>query len=448
MLLERIAHLQHHTCLAPSDAAALASACAHTSPPQIRLAGRLVESITASAPVTEQPLVGVVVPLAECHAAVWRHAGSSAEDGAALGSRSSAAAAARHVAEELCMRAQELPANLPARALRAFATLPVSATTRRSFLRALLGIPAGAASNDVPRTVQRLADGECVQLLQALNNLALPRGDSTVAAAANSTLTQLVYLRPYAAAAAAAVGALGDLGLSVVDNDTGARNISMLCSRVRNARNPPPPPSVLLTTLEGLAGIQRSWQSSLSSRSSVDMLGSLLPDLHTIPAASLADLTAAIGALDLSTPARATFLVALEAALTEAEFQRLPAHSASQLLHGLAGIYSTSTKYHIECGRGRDQFRRIPEHDRMSPQPPSVALDVLVQRAAPCIKPHALDAAELATVCDALARLEAPPSVAAPIVYAAVGAAERDISALRPASTVELVRGLCAFIEV
>lgn len=84
----------------------------------------------------------------------------------------------------------------------------------------------------------------------------------------------------------------------------------------------------------------------------------------------------------------------------------------------------------------------------MSPQPPSVALDVLVQRAAPCIKPHALDAAELATVCDALARLEAPPSVAAPIVYAAVGAAERDISALRPASTVELVRGLCAFIEV
>lgn len=455
VLLDRISFLQQHTVLAPCEAAALASACAHTDPPQIALAGRLIDSITATAPVSEQPLVNVVVPLAECHAAVWRQAGPTAMQGA-LNSRSPAAAAAREAAGLLCMRAQELPSQLSPRVLRAFGTLPVSAATRRAFVRALLGIPAGdsdtqaapSATSHSPAAVQRLTGRECVQLLEALYELQLPVGDSTVSAAANTILEQLVYLRPYAATAAAAVSILGKLQLSVVDSDTGARNISMLCARVRNAHNPPPPPSVLLTTLQGLAGIQTSWQSSLSSRSSADILGSLIPELGTVQPEALAELTAAVGALDLSTPARATFLVALEATLTEYEFQGMSAHAAMRLLCGLSGIYTRSTKYHVECGRGTQQFSRIPEPRRMSPQPPSVALDALVQRAAPCIKPHELDAAELATVCDALARLEAPPSVAAPVVYSAVGAAERNVSSLHPDSTVKLVRGLSAFIDV
>jgi hypothetical protein len=397
-----------------------------------------------------------VLPLAECHAAVWRHAGPTATETEALNSRSSAAAAAREAADVLCVRAQELPPRLAARALCAFGTLPISAATRRTFIRSLLDIPAArritrnrnSPVSQIPTAIQCLAVQECVQLLYALHALALPSGDATVGAAAHAVLAQLVTLRPRAANAAAAVGALGSLRLSVIDNDTGARNISMLCARVRNARNPPPPPSVLLTTLEGIAGIQKSWQSSLSSRSSVDILVNLLPHLSSVPPPALAELTNAIGALDLSTSARATFLTALEASLTESQFQGMSAHSASLLLCGLSAIYTNSTKFHIECGRGQEQFKRVPEPGRISAQPPSLALDALVQRAAPCINPHDLEAFELATVCDALARLEAPPSVAAPIVYAAVGAAERDLSALSPVSTVQLVRGLSSFIEV
>lgn len=381
----------------------------------------------------------VLLNLAECHAAAAQHAAARAETPSAAQNPAVSAAAA-HVTDALCRSAHLLTIPELTRALCAVGDLPISTSLRRRFAHSALCC-------DSPGVTSRCTVQQCVDLLTAMETLRLPTGDPVAEAAADALVQQSVSLRAPPTVAAAMLRALGALQFSAT-TDSRARCVSAFCERVRRPWDPPPPPAVHLDALTGLAGVRTSWQSALKSRRAAQLISTLLPLLSELPAEALADAAQAVGKLNVATHVRATFLVALEARLPQEQLERLSPQTHVRLLRGLAGIACASTPFHVEAGRAARQMADVPAPEEVSPQPPSAALFVLVERVAPCVKVHALSAAELTEAVEALAQLEAPPSHVSPLLYAAVGAAEEGFSSVDPDSTLRLIHGLAYFADV
>lgn len=441
----RASQLQDAQKLSPPDSAAIANALVHLRPPELRLAGHLVQAAlslptdTARRPPPPPP-TPVLLHLAECHAAATRHAADRAKP-ASTPPNPAVAAAAAHVADGLCRSAHMLTIPELTRALCAMGGLPITTSLRRRFAHAALCSVSGAA------ITKRCTVHQCVDLLTALQCLGLPPGDAVADEGADALVRQSVSLRASPASAAAMLRALGALQFSA-RTDGRARSVSAFCERVRRPWTPPPLPEMRLDALRGLAGIRTSWQSALKTRRAAQLISALLPVLGELPAEALADAAVAVGRLTVATHVRATFLVALEAQLPQEQLERLPPHMHVRLLQGLSKIASASTPFHVEAGRASRQMADVPAPEEVSPQPPSAALCVLVERIAPCVKPHALSAAQLTEAVEALARLEAAPSQVSPLLYAAVGAAEGGFRSLDATSTSRLIHGLSYFANV
>lgn len=444
-LTDRASKFHEDRKLSAAASAVIANALTHLQPPQLRLAGHLAQAAlplpteASSRPPPPAPTT-VLLNLAECHAAAAQHAAARAESHTAAQNPAVSAAAA-HITDALCRSVHLLSIPELSRALCAVGGLPVSTSLRRRFAHSSLCGDSGQA------VACRCTVHQCVDLLIALHALRLPMGDPVADMAAEVLVQQSVSLRAPPAVAATLLRALGALQFSA-QTDSRARCVSAFCERVRRPWDPPPPAETHLDALTGLAGVRTSWQSALKSRRAAQLISALLPLLGDLPAESLADAAEAVGQLKVATHVRATFLVALEARLPQEQLQRLSPRTHVRLLRGLAGIACASTPFHVEAGRASRQMADVPAPEEVSPQPPSAALSVLVERVAPCLTVHALSVAELTEAVEALARLEAPPSHASPLLYAAVGAAEEGFSKLDPASTLRLIHGLAFFADV
>eukprot|EP00892_Ulva_mutabilis_P012126 jgi/Ulvmu1/9286/UM050_0035.1 len=444
-LVARAAHLQDTQRLSSATSAAIANALVHLKPPELRVAGVLVQQAlrlptTPGSRPPPPPPMPVLLNLAECHATATQHAAQRAESAAAPPNPAVSAAAA-YVADSLCRSADLLTIPELSRALRALGGLPISNSLRRRFAQIAL------CGTDGANVAKRCTVHQCLDLLTALHALRLPPGDAVIDDAADALVRQSVSLRASPSVAAAILLALGALRFSA-RSDGRARCVSAFCERVRRPWTPAPTPDTHLDALRGLSGIRTSWQSALKSRRAAQLIAVLLPVLGELPAEALAEAAVAVGHLTVATHVRATFLVALEAQLPQEQLERLPPHMHVRLLRGLAEIASASTPFHLEAGRAARQMADVPTPEEVSPQPPSAALCMLVERVAPCVKAHALSAPQMTEAVEALARLEAAPSQVSPLLYAAVGAAEGGFGALDATSTSRLIHGLSHFADV